>query len=79
MQKITLYRYNRPEGGVTVSPVKPDGEYTLLHRLIADEGCVLTDGVNHVECVDTENPEVWDEEATAADYEAALSEMGVEV
>lgn len=64
MQKITLYRYVRADGGVTVSPVKPDGEYTVLYRLIADEGHTITDGVKHVECVDTEDPEAWDEELT---------------
>lgn len=65
MQKITLYRYIRADGGVTVSPVKPDGEYTVLYRLIADEGRTLTDGVNRAECVDTDNPELWAEELTA--------------
>lgn len=64
MQKITLYRYNRPDGGVTVSPVKPNAECTELYRLIADEGCTLTDGANHVECVDTDYPEAWAEEIT---------------
>lgn len=62
MQKITLYRYNRPDGGVSISPVKPDTEYTELYRLVADEGCALTDGLNHAECVDTENPDIWTEE-----------------
>ena len=87
MQKITLYRYNRPEGGVTVSPVKPNGEHTELYRLIADDGCTLTDGVNYVGCVDTDNPQAWTEvldgadpnEPTAEDYETALAEMGVQV
>jgi hypothetical protein len=81
MQKITLYRYNRVEGGVTISPVKPDVEYTELFRLVADEGCILTDGVNHVECVDTDSPEAWEEiaEATDTDYQNALAEFGVEV
>ena len=65
MQKITLYRYIRADGGVTVSPVKPDGEYTVLYRLIADEGQTITDGVHHVECVDTDHPEPWEEELTA--------------
>lgn len=81
MQKITLYRYNRVAGGVTISPVKPDVEYTELFRLVADEGCTLTDGVNHAECVDTDNPEAWEEiaEATDTDYQNALREMGVKV
>jgi len=70
MRKITLYRYTRPGGGVTISPVKPDGEYTALYRLIADEGRTLTDGVNHAECVDTDNPDAWEE----ADEEITDSE-----
>lgn len=61
MQKITLYRYIRPGGGVTVSPVKPDAEYTVLYRLIADEGMELTDGVTNTTCVDTDNPDAWEE------------------
>lgn len=87
MQKITLYRYNREGGGVTVSPVKPDCEYETLYRLVADEGMVLTDGTNITTCTDTRNPDVWFEvadtenpnEATEADYQNALREMGVDV
>lgn len=60
MQAITLYRYNRADGGVTISPVKPDGEYTKMVRLIADEGKVLTkDGVNFTTCTDVESAEGW--------------------
>ena len=84
MQKITLYRYVRADGGVTVSPVKPDGEYTELFRLASDEGMVLTDGKQYVSCVDTDAPYAWTEvvdtetdEATEADYLNALNELGV--
>lgn len=77
MQKITLYRYMRPDGGVSISPVKPDTEYTEVYRLIADEGCTLTDGVNHVECVDTDNPEAWEEaEEEITDTEALAILLG---
>ena len=69
MQKITLYRFNRPDGGVSVSPVKPDCEYTELTRLIADEGCTITDGVTVCECVDTDNPGAWAEVATDTETE----------
>lgn len=62
MRKMTVYRYTRPDGGVSVSPVKPDCEYAELFRLVADEGNMLTDGVNHVACVDTDNPDIWAEE-----------------
>lgn len=83
MEKIALYRYNRPDGGVTVSPVKPSGEYSELFRLVADVGMVLTDGVNIAACTDTPEPEKWQEvadaEAMEADYLEALAELGVTV
>lgn len=61
MQTITLYRYIRPNGGVTVSTVKPDAEYAELFRLVADEGYILTDGTEYTTCIDTDNPSVWSE------------------
>lgn len=61
MQKITLYRYIRPDGGVSVSTVKPDAEYTEMTRLVADDGYILTDGINYVGCTDTDNPSAWSE------------------
>ncbi len=61
MQTINLYRYTRADGGVTVSTVKPDGEYTELYRLVADEGMVLTDGATKTSCVDTTDVSVWSE------------------
>lgn len=87
MQTIKLYRFTRPDGGVTTSPVKPDTEYTELFRLVADEGYLLTNGETVTTCTDTDNPEAWREipdtdnpnEATAEDYRAALREMGVQV
>ena len=88
MQKITLYRYVRPDGGVTVSTTEPDTEYTEMTRLVADEGYALTDGNTTTYCVDTDNPAAWSEvkdtaespdEATATDYRDALRDLGVEV
>jgi hypothetical protein len=61
MQMIYLYRYERDGGGVTVSPEKPDKDYTLLYRLVADEGKVLTDGETVSTCVDTDNTAEWTE------------------
>lgn len=61
MQTITLYRYSRTDGGVSVSPVKPDGEYTERFRIVADEGMMLTDGENFTTCTDTESPAMWAE------------------
>lgn len=91
MKTIPLYRYSRPGGGVTVSTVKPDSKYTELARLFADEGYILTDGANYTSCIDTDYPDAWVEvvdigeadsdpdEATEADYQNALRELGVEV
>ena len=87
MQKIPLYRFTRPDGGTTVSTVKPETDYTELTRLVADEGYMLTDGEAVTTCTDTDNPGAWSEvpdtenpdEATAEDYQNALREMGVEV
>ena len=47
MQTIVLYRYTRVDGGTTVSTEKPDTEYTETSRLIANDGYILTDGVNY--------------------------------
>lgn len=61
MQKITLYRYEREGGGITVSAVEPSTEYTITYRLIADEGKTLTDGEAVTPCIDTDYPEQWTE------------------
>ena len=84
MQIINLYRYTRPDGGVSVSPVRPEGEYEPMYRLVADEGMALTkDGENLTSCADVESTEGWYEvksaegEATEHDYLDALNTLGV--
>lgn len=83
MQTILLYRYTRSDGGVSVSPAKPKGDYEELYRLVADEGMVLTDGENYAACADTATPERWtevpDPEAgdETEDMRSALLELGV--
>ncbi len=59
MRTVTLYRYTRPDGGTTVSPIQPEGSYTTTLRLIADEGKVLTNGVTETSCVDTDSADGW--------------------
>lgn len=55
-----LYCYEREEGKVTVSTEKPDCEYSLRFRLIADEGKELTkDGDNFTTCIDVDSTEGW--------------------
>ena len=72
MQTIKLYRYTREDGGVTVSPVEPDVDYTVLYRLVADEGKTLTqDNVDFRECVDTDTADGWREVDASADEGAA--------
>lgn len=61
MQIIPLYKYKREDGGTTVSPTKPNGEYTEMYRLVADEGKTLTNGEIITPCVDVESVEGWSE------------------
>ena len=71
MQTITLYRYTRPDGGVTVSPEQPDEgtAYELRYRLIADEGLSLTNGEVFTQCTDTATPDAWREVVGGDDTE----------
>lgn len=59
MSIIPLYRYTRPNGGVTVSPIKPDTEYAELCRLVADEGMAITNGVIITDCIDVDSADGW--------------------
>ena len=61
MQIINLYKYTREDGGVTVSPIKPDCEYTDMVRLVADEGKVLVKGEITTTCTDVASVEGWEE------------------
>lgn len=62
MQNIALYKYKRADGGTTISPIKPDCEYTEMMRLVADEGKILiNDGENFTVCIDTDMTEGWSE------------------
>ena len=61
MQIIPLYRYERADGGITVSPIKPECEYTDTMRLVADEGKILRNGEIETECIDVNSSEGWEE------------------
>ena len=76
-----LYKYTREDGGVSVSPVKPEGECTEMYRLIADENkCLTLDGENLYNCVDVESTEGWYEVDAPEDEMASLEEsLEVEV
>lgn len=60
MKVNKLYRYKRNDGGITVSPDKPDRNYTELFRVIADEGKSITkDGKMLCSSIDTDKVEGW--------------------
>lgn len=60
MQTVRLYRYERPEGGITTSLNQPEGvEYTIKHRLIADEGKLLSKDGIETPCIDTDDVTGW--------------------
>ncbi len=60
MKIITLYRYKRADGGINVSPIKPDSRHTSAYRLIADEGKALfKDGCEPVACIDVDSTDGW--------------------
>jgi hypothetical protein len=61
MKDITLYKYKREDGGIDVSPNKPNCEYTTLHRLIADEGMVLVNGELSASVIDVDSVDGWQE------------------
>ena len=61
MKVKVLYRFYREDGGVTVSPDEPDGEYTTLKRLVAEDGYILTDGEKRYYCIDTDDASRWSE------------------
>lgn len=58
MRVITLYK-TKINGRTTVSPVKPEGDYTTSYRVIAEEGLEITNGTVVCECIDTDAPSDW--------------------
>lgn len=74
MKITTLYKYNRTDNKTTVSPIKPDCEYTEMYRLIAEEGGAITDGFIICGCVDTEDTSSW-RDATAEELMKYKEEM----
>lgn len=59
MQVKPLYKYTRDDGGTTVSLDEPDRPYTVLFRVVADEGKLVTDGAIQAPCIDVESTEGW--------------------
>lgn len=61
MQTVILYMFKRADGGYSVSPNRPEGEYETRVRLIADEGKALTDGNVVTQCTDAGSADGWTE------------------
>lgn len=65
MKKITIYRFKRASGVVTVSQKKPASgvKYTTGLRLVADDGKQLTndDGKTLYTVIDTDSSTGWTE------------------
>lgn len=60
MQTVALYKYERENGGLTVSPIKPDNiTYTIGYRLLADEDKAITNGTTITTCADVDSAEGW--------------------
>lgn len=62
MFKKELYEY-KENGKTKISMIKPSCEYTLMYRLIAEEGCLVTDYLTFSECIDikVEDLYLWHE------------------
>ena len=61
MQTVNLYRYVDSDGVVITPNRREETDQPYCYRLIADEGYVLTDGETITLCVDTHEPERWQE------------------
>ena len=62
MKQMTVYKYDRGNHKITVSPKKPeDRVYTELIRIIADPGKILVYGDRQTICADVESIEGWTE------------------
>lgn len=80
MQKVNLYRYEEKDGRVIITPdARLTKDPPSRMRLIANENCLLTNGVIETPAIDVMLDEIdlWHEinvktEATEADYINAL-------
>ena len=71
MQIKPLYKYDRADGGITITPIQPDVAYTKLYRLIAEDGGEITNGKITTTCIDVESHDGWhDVEGEISDTEA---------
>ena len=72
MEIKALYRYVRPDGGITVSPIKPNCDYSEKYRIIAGKDKSVTlNGIDLYKSYEADffegwyevdNPEIIDED-----------------
>lgn len=82
-----LYKYENTDGSYSVSPIqREETDIPYMFRVIADEGKILTDGINTTPCIDTHTPEIYTEideppepspESELEDAKEALNILGV--
>ncbi len=80
MQTKTVYKFKRADGGTSVSPCKPETEYTERVRIIADEGKAVTkDGVNLFFVIDDDSADGYFEiDAPEVDESAMQNTESIE-
>lgn len=63
MTRVTLYKYNRSDGGVTITPRANEYPGAVLSesvRLVPAPGMMITqDGSNLYSMIDTTDPDGW--------------------
>lgn len=84
MQKINLYRYTQNNVVIITPNKRNETDIPSRLRLVAEEGCILTNGTTETPVVDITLDEIdlWQEvggvtEAIETDYINALKDLGV--
>ena len=79
MQIINLYKYERENGGVTVSPINPYPKtFHPMYRIVADEGKVLTNGIVETTCADIETDDFFNWQEVDAPIEETNQTQNIE-
>lgn len=79
MEIKTLYRYEREKDKISISPEKPDNDYTTLYRMVADEGMLLTqDGIKLCSVIDVESTEKWYEVPKSTETDELIEEENLD-
>lgn len=79
MKKEILYKYTRPDGGVTVSPEKPKKtQYTEIYRIVSEDKKILKHRIEEdTKVADVEDDSEWIEieEPVEEESEETMSQM----